>query len=761
MPETKYGDIVQKAVAFMQANLSQPITIRDIAKAVCYSPVHVRRAFRRITGRGILPYLFTLRLEQSRRLLRNTDLGIGEIAINAGFNNLPYFSAAFKRVSGMSPSQYRAALRRPNADASEQEASGFGPAEVFRDALHGPLSPSWEVRGGEWKIEAGQMQGQGTDTFELLCMRRLPENFRVGFESYFVPDAELSPSDLIVKIMDQGLNISYIRVTVGTHGNSGSRMEKMGKSSMWNSAARVRPGTWQTFALELVDDMFIAYWDGEKIFSFRDPFPGAYSSRCRVAIGSWKSKVRFRNFILSDLGIQPLVRVVRQGDMLFNEGLYEKAREFYLGLLESRQVSFNSMELYYKIGICFLRQGFFDRAREWFGKVVTRPENDFWSQAARLAEAETIWETGDTAVFFAQAEALSAMPVFHNGLRELLDRITMDLGSRGFYRQVCKISELRIMLEKDPFLRMNPQYSLAEGLWQSNRLQEAEALLREMTRAKGQSLLFEIYTPLVLADVYSLQGKWDDADRVVAGIESLTQEQSELALCAIHRARNLRGQGKIGEALRMLNEIPSRFPMAPTTSAFAKLVACLTYCAAGNTAKARNAVEEARRIDPASGYLMPAEICRFTYPPYLLERNFEQAANCLMRGGEAGRGLNSARYLIYAGIIRELSSNAEMAMKAYDRVVRLYPASRYCYYATLAQALQRGEYTTAFEMPYPAQFRSELFYLLGLLCEMKNRKDEALKFFRHSVMEDPTMDWPATLAQHKLLSQSLSMPVPE
>ena len=128
------------------------------------------------------------------------------------------------------------------------------------------------------------MQGQGTDTFELLCMRRLPENFRVGFESYFVPDAELSPSDLIVKIMDQGLNISYIRVTVGTHGNSGSRMEKMGKSSMWNSAARVRPGTWQTFALELVDDMFIAYWDGEKIFSFRDPFPGAYSSRCRVRL---------------------------------------------------------------------------------------------------------------------------------------------------------------------------------------------------------------------------------------------------------------------------------------------------------------------------------------------------------------------------------------------------------------------------------------------------------------------------------------------
>jgi len=741
-----HEEIVQKAIAYMQANLSRPITIPEIAKAVCYSPVHLRRAFRQFTGKGVLPYLLALKAERARQLLRNTNLGISEVALSIGFSDFSYFSTLFKRLAGMSPLQFRIASQR-NHGSNERSARESGPVEILRDALSGPLSESWSVLDGEWKAGTEYVEGRAEEMSALACTRRLPENFQISLESYCVSSRD--PTHLYVRITDDQFAATLVAMTIATHNNTFSKMERTGMSSMWSIAGRIRRDAWQSLAVEMSDDMLKVRFDGQEIFSFRDPFPGGYSSRCRITFGSWKHPTRFRNFVVRDLGVKPLVRAVRQGDVLFNAGLFERAAEFYLGLLESTDALTNSMELLYKLGMCCLRRGLPKSAAEWFARVVTPPENDFWSRVARLAEAEAAWEMGDMETFREKIEVLSSNSLFRDGLRELLARITEDLMARGFYERARRICGIHVAMEEG-LLRIHPQHSLANTLGHTNRFQEAEALLREMARVKGRTEILDIYIPLALVDVCLCQGKWDRSEEVIRGVEAATHDQSIMAHCAIYRAWNFRGRGKFDEALALLNLIPEQFPLSRYLTAFAQLVAALTYCAIGEPDRARQAIERARQIDPATGYLLSSDACRFTYVPDLLENKLEQAADCLMQGGESGRSLNAARYLIFAGIIYEITSKTDSAAKAYNRVAQQYPANRYCYYATLAQALQCKDYKIALDMPYPAQFRSEMFYLLGLLCEAKGQKNEGLEFFRHSLAEDPTLSWPAALSAKRL-----------
>jgi len=62
---------------------------------------------------------------------------------------------------------------------------------------------------------------------------------------------------------------------------------------------------------------------------------------------------------------------VRQGDALYNGDLYHQAGDFYVRLLQSEASHDDTMELQYKIGMCFLRQKLFARARSWMDAMLS------------------------------------------------------------------------------------------------------------------------------------------------------------------------------------------------------------------------------------------------------------------------------------------------------------------------------------------------------------------------------------------------------
>jgi AraC family transcriptional regulator, transcriptional activator of pobA len=81
------------------------------AHALRVPPAALARALSHVTGRATKELITDRVMLEAARLLRFTDLSVGEIAFHAGFRDQLYFSRAFKRHHGEAPMAYRARLR--------------------------------------------------------------------------------------------------------------------------------------------------------------------------------------------------------------------------------------------------------------------------------------------------------------------------------------------------------------------------------------------------------------------------------------------------------------------------------------------------------------------------------------------------------------------------------------------------------------------------------------------------------------------------
>ncbi len=95
----------------MRAQLGDPITLTDLAGAAHLSVYHFVRVFRQETGTTPYRFLTELRIEETRRLLRATELPLSQIAVRCGFAGPAALSAAFVRYAGIRPSAYRNSAR--------------------------------------------------------------------------------------------------------------------------------------------------------------------------------------------------------------------------------------------------------------------------------------------------------------------------------------------------------------------------------------------------------------------------------------------------------------------------------------------------------------------------------------------------------------------------------------------------------------------------------------------------------------------------
>lgn len=98
---------VDKAVSYIETNYSYPVTVEDIAAYVGISRSHLFRSFQNYMSKSPKDFLTGYRIKQACHLLRETDLSVSAIAYSVGFENNLYFSKAFRKQKGVSPSEYR------------------------------------------------------------------------------------------------------------------------------------------------------------------------------------------------------------------------------------------------------------------------------------------------------------------------------------------------------------------------------------------------------------------------------------------------------------------------------------------------------------------------------------------------------------------------------------------------------------------------------------------------------------------------------
>ncbi len=95
------------AEEYMLNNYALPITVEDIAGHINISRSHLWRVFKEKYSASPKEYLSALRIDKACGMLTKTSLPVGSIANSVGFENHLYFSSAFKRLKGVSPSEYR------------------------------------------------------------------------------------------------------------------------------------------------------------------------------------------------------------------------------------------------------------------------------------------------------------------------------------------------------------------------------------------------------------------------------------------------------------------------------------------------------------------------------------------------------------------------------------------------------------------------------------------------------------------------------
>ncbi|MGP0587022.1 response regulator transcription factor [Paenibacillus timonensis] len=108
MRETVVSPLVRRAKQYMLEHFGDSgFTLEAMAQSLQTSPAYLSRMIKQELGTTFNSYLTQLRIRRATRLLNATNLTIGEIAEQVGYETQHYFSTAFKRTTGLSPLQYR------------------------------------------------------------------------------------------------------------------------------------------------------------------------------------------------------------------------------------------------------------------------------------------------------------------------------------------------------------------------------------------------------------------------------------------------------------------------------------------------------------------------------------------------------------------------------------------------------------------------------------------------------------------------------
>ena len=100
---------IWKARCFIHEHLGEELSLARVADFVTISPNYLSEEFKRVTGSKFVDYIARTRVEKACELLSISNLRISEIAFEVGFQSLSQFNRAFKKLSGKSPTEYRAA----------------------------------------------------------------------------------------------------------------------------------------------------------------------------------------------------------------------------------------------------------------------------------------------------------------------------------------------------------------------------------------------------------------------------------------------------------------------------------------------------------------------------------------------------------------------------------------------------------------------------------------------------------------------------
>lgn len=104
---TSYVGAVERVITAMRAQVSEPLSLEDMAEMASLSPFHFHRIFRSLIGIPPGEFLAALRLDAAKRLLLTTSLSVTDVCFELGYTSLGTFTTRFSHLIGLSPRELR------------------------------------------------------------------------------------------------------------------------------------------------------------------------------------------------------------------------------------------------------------------------------------------------------------------------------------------------------------------------------------------------------------------------------------------------------------------------------------------------------------------------------------------------------------------------------------------------------------------------------------------------------------------------------
>ncbi len=98
---------IERVHSLMQARIHEQLDLDTLAETVNLSKYHFVKKYKEVTGTTPINHFIQLKIERACHLLDTTNNSINEIAFAVGYEDAYYFSRIFKKLMGVSPSQYR------------------------------------------------------------------------------------------------------------------------------------------------------------------------------------------------------------------------------------------------------------------------------------------------------------------------------------------------------------------------------------------------------------------------------------------------------------------------------------------------------------------------------------------------------------------------------------------------------------------------------------------------------------------------------
>jgi AraC family transcriptional regulator len=114
LPENSSGGLppaaLRRCVELMEERLEGNLRLSDLADEVGFSTSHLIRSFRQSTGKTPYQFLLHQRIERARALMRDLRTPLTQVALASGFADQHHLARVFRRITGLTPTDYRRSL---------------------------------------------------------------------------------------------------------------------------------------------------------------------------------------------------------------------------------------------------------------------------------------------------------------------------------------------------------------------------------------------------------------------------------------------------------------------------------------------------------------------------------------------------------------------------------------------------------------------------------------------------------------------------